>query len=133
MTTFNFTQLNGQLVVVGKLPIGVAWNGVLHRQFILRPQSIADNLAAVAEVDAHVEGDDSGAMQVAADQMKVGAHMACAQIISLGGLEKEHLTYAFISQHLDPADYDYLCEAGAALKKKRAELPEFEQTSGESV
>lgn len=88
----------------GKLPIGVEVDGVLHRDFTLRPAVVADNIDAITEVGT-------------ANSVALNAAVFARQLVKLGTLTPKQIDYELVaSMHV--ADFDELDRRALELQKK---------------
>lgn len=96
-TAFKITQ-------DGTLPIGVEVDGVLHREFTLRPAVVADNIEAITEV-----GSSNG--------VALNAAVFARQLVKLGTLTSKQIDYGLVvGMHI--ADFDELDRRAIELQKK---------------
>lgn len=95
--TFKITQ-------DGVLPIGVEVDGVLHREFTLRPAVVADNIEAITEVGA-------------ANPVALNAAIFARQLLKLGTLTTKQIDYELVAG-MHVADFDELDRRALELQKK---------------
>jgi hypothetical protein len=95
---------NSKLTHTDRLPFSVTVAGTKHRDFELRLPTVQDNIDAVDEVGSH-------------NQVAVSAFILSRQLVKLGTLKPEEITYELISG-LHPRNYNALEEAANALEKK---------------
>lgn len=93
----------------GTLPIGILVEGVLHRDFTLKPARVLDNIEAVDEVGSH-------------NPVAVSAAVLSRQLTALGTLKADELDYALICD-MDPRDFNALEAAAGELAKKALPAP----------
>jgi phage FluMu protein gp41 len=68
----------------GTLPIGIEYDGQIHRDFEVRPRKVSDSIEASADPD--VSGDDS----------LLGLGILSRQIVSIGSIPKEQITWKLL-------------------------------------
>lgn len=88
----------------GVLPIGVEVDGVLHRDFTLRPALVSDNIDAISEVGA-------------GNQLALNASIFARQLVKLGTLTPKQITFDLIAGMHVP-DFDELDRKALELSKK---------------
>ena len=76
------------LVVTGKFPIGVKVDGVLHKDFTIRPATLRDSCAAVEAVGA----------SAAPNTLR---YATMAQRITIEGLPQEQVTVELLMEMVD--------------------------------
>lgn len=88
----------------GTLPIGIEVDGVLHRDFTLRPAVVADNIEAITEVGT-------------SNSVALNAAVFARQLVKLGTLTPKQIDYELVaSMHV--ADFDELDRRALELQKK---------------
>ena len=97
-----------KLVQSGMLPIGITVDGVLHREFALKPARVVDSIDAVEEVGSH-------------NPIAVVAAVLARQLMQLGSIKPADIDYDLVCE-LDPRDFNALEAAAGELAKKA--LPE---------
>lgn len=120
------------LVEAGRLTIGVVHNGFRHCDFTLRLATVEDNFYALEQVGLDTDEAAQELTTAVSRSMRVNLAMFSQQLLTLGGIPQDQISYAMLRQNLAPADYDVLWDKNEALKKKRTELPEFGAISGPS-
>lgn len=100
----------------GALPIGVEVDGVVHREFTLRPALVRDNVEAIEDVGS-------------GNSVALSAAIYARQLMKLGTLAPEAITYALVAG-MHVADFDAIDQAAIALQKKL--LPGGTNSSGGS-
>jgi phage FluMu protein gp41 len=95
------------LTISGELPGGVEVDGVMHFDFTLRLPTVLDNVEAVDEVGAH-------------NAMALSASILTRQIVKLGTLKGEQITYDLVVG-MHPSDFNVLEIKAQELEKKRKE------------
>ncbi len=88
----------------GVLPIGVEVDGVLHREFTLRPAVVADNIEAITEVGS-------------ANAVALNAAIFARQLVQLGTLTPKQISYGLVAG-MHVADFDELDRKALELQKK---------------
>jgi len=88
----------------GVLPIGVEVDGVLHREFTLRPALVADNIDAITEVGS-------------SNPVALNAAIFARQLVKLGSLAPKQITYELVAG-MHVADFDELDRKALELQKK---------------
>lgn len=95
--------MTGKVNCTGTLPVGVLFDGKLHRDVVMRLATVGD------EIDALDEGiSDNGAPL---------AVIACC-LEKLGDIPAEDITYELLHGGLVSEDYSYLVQLKAEVKKK---------------
>ena len=89
----------------GKLPVGIEAGGVVHREFELRPGTIADHIAA--ERDGFTEGSAVANLVFLFSQ----------EMVRLGSLPKDKITPELLAT-MNIEDYNELADARARLSKR---------------
>lgn len=89
------------------LPIGIFYQGQLHRDFTVRLSTVGDEIAAVEDGIP-----DSGTL--------VGVMARC--LITLGSIPAEEITYQLLCDALVSEDYKALRDAQQEAKKKLSGL-----------
>ncbi|MFZ4221399.1 hypothetical protein [Enterobacter ludwigii] len=90
----------------GTLPFGVLHNGVIHRDFEIRLQTVGD------EIDV---GDDIGSDII---DVNFTVHLLARTLLRLGEIPKEEITPQLLRDALVYEDYNALLVAAAMAKKK---------------
>lgn len=103
----------------GTLEYGVEIDGVVHREFTLRPAMLADSYQAALQVPVPDKLDD--ATHRVAYQMAIDDAMVLTQLTQLGTLPCVPPP-AELAKLLDPDDMVQLRVAAEAVKKKRRGL-----------
>ena len=93
-----------KITQAGVLPIGVEVDGVLHRDFTLRPALVADNIDAINEVGS-------------SNPVALNAAVFARQVVQLGTLTPKQISYDLLAG-MHVADFDALDRAAAVLQKK---------------
>lgn len=93
-----------KIIQAGVLPIGVEVDGVLHRDFTLRPALVADNIDAINEVGS-------------SNPVALNAAVFARQLLKLGTLTPKQISYDLLAG-MHVADFDALDRAAAVLQKK---------------
>lgn len=93
-----------KITQAGMLPIGVEVDGVLHREFTLRPALVADNIEAITEVGS-------------GNAVALNAAVFARQLVQLGTLAPKHISYDLVAG-MHVADFDALDRAALELQKK---------------
>ncbi len=93
------------LRVSGTLLEGVKVGDEVHRDFVLRPPTVQDNMDAVDEVGSH-------------NTVAVSAAILTRQIVKLGTLKPEEITLELIAG-LHPSDFNLIEQKADELEKKR--------------
>jgi len=70
----------------GKLPVGIEFNGTVHRDYELRPQQVKDSVAAYEDPRA-VKND-----------VFFGVSVLALQIVNLGTIPKEEITSGLLME-----------------------------------
>lgn len=101
----------------GSLEVGILVDGVVHREFSLRPSRLADTYRAaeivpVPSVDNMAIGSYRTAYQMAIDD----AVILC-QLVKLGGLDPVPDAQVLVEE-VEPGDMEILRAASARVKKK---------------
>lgn len=115
----------GTVTIVGALALGVQIGEALHRDFELRPATLADTYSAAASVPvpADLAANDSARV---AYQMAVDDAVILCQLTRLGALSPVP-SPAALAAALDPDDMVILRQAAEKVKKNlqasRAGLP----------
>lgn len=89
----------------GKLPIGIEVDGVVHREFELRPQLVRDSIEVLK--DERAQQDDG----------LFGLALLAHQVVSLGTLPKERITVDLLLDAYD-ADMKVMMGAADALRER---------------
>lgn len=103
----------------GTLPLGVVVDGVRHREFVMRPPTVQDNIDATQEVGN-------------ANAVHLSAAIFALQLVSLGALERAPRTPPKLKAgdvvptyidtalvcHMHPIDFNALEAASMRLEKK---------------
>lgn len=97
----------------GVLPVGIMVEGVLHRDYVLKPARVIDSIDAVEEVGSH-------------NPVALMAAVIARQLTSLGTLKPEQIDYDLVCE-MDPRDFNALEAAAGELSKKA--LPELTEQS----
>ena len=97
-----------RLTQTGVLPIGIEVDGVLHRDYTLKPARVIDSIDAVEEVGSH-------------NPIAVVAAVLARQLTQLGSIKPADIHYELVCE-LDPRDFNALEAAAGELAKKA--LPE---------
>lgn len=71
-------------MIKGMLPIGIEYNGETHRHFEVRPRKVRDSIDAAADPE------------VAADEALIGIAILSRQIVSLGSIPPEAITWELL-------------------------------------
>lgn len=106
------------LIQSGVLPVGITVDGVLHRDFTLKPARVIDNIEAIDEVGSH-------------NPVAVSAAVLSRQLTALGTLKADELDYALICD-MDPRDFNALEAAAGELSKKVLPAPASPETGSAS-
>lgn len=87
------------------LPVGIEYNGGIHHDLEVGPRKVRHLLAASADP--------------LFEQNKNAYEVCClaAQIVSLGGIPKEDITGALLSE-MDAEDFDVLTEAAEEVRQR---------------
>lgn len=93
-----------KITQAGALPIGVEIDGVLHREFTLRPALVADNIDAITEVGS-------------SNSVALNAAVFARQLVQLGTLTPKQISYDLVAG-MHVADFDALDQAALQLQKK---------------
>jgi len=93
-----------KITQTGVLPIGVEVDGVLHREFTLRPAVVAVNIDAITEVGS-------------SNSVALNAAVFARQLVQLGTLPPKAITFALVAG-MHVADFDELDRQAAQLQKK---------------
>lgn len=93
-----------KITQAGVLPIGVEVDGVLHREFTLRPALVADNIEAITEVGS-------------GNPVALNAAIFARQLVKLGTLTPKQISYDLVAG-MHVADFDALDRAALELQKK---------------
>lgn len=101
----------------GILPVGIEVDGVLHREFELRPQKVRDSIEALKDERAQ------------ADESWLGLVLQCRQIVKLGTLKPEQITPELLID-LYEVDMQVLMEGAAKLRER---LRTFRAESGQAA
>jgi len=88
----------------GTLPVGVELDGVVHRDFVLRPQRVRDSVEALADTRA-------------ADPSFLGLAMLSSQIVQLGTLDAAKIN-ADVLLDMYEVDMQVLMEGAAQLRER---------------
>lgn len=107
------------LTISGVLPGGADVAGKVHRDFTLRLPTVRDNIEAIDEVGA-------------SNNLALSAAILTRQILKLGDLKPEEITYEVVSR-LHPEDYNLLEARAMELEKKRKALQQPASTPSASV
>lgn len=97
------------LTQTGVLPIGVTVEGVVHREFTLKPAIVLDNIEAIDEVGSH-------------NPVALQAAVMARQLTQLGTLKPADINYSLLCS-MDPRDFNKLDEAAGELAKKALPAP----------
>lgn len=89
----------------GILPVGIEVDGVLHREFELRPQKVRDSIEALQDERA------------ASDESWLGLVLQCRQIVKLGTLSPAQITPDLLID-LYEVDMQVLMEGAAKLRER---------------
>lgn len=93
-----------KITQTGVLPVGVEVDGVLHREFTLRPAVVGDNIDALTEVGS-------------SNSVALNAAVFARQLLQLGTLPPKAISYELVrSMHV--ADFDELDRKALELQKK---------------
>lgn len=101
----------------GTLPVGIEVDGVLHREFELRPQKVRDSIEALQDERA------------ASDESWLGLVLQCRQLVTLGTLKPEQITPNLLLD-LYEVDMQALMEGAAKLRER---LRTFRAASGQTA
>jgi len=101
------------------LPIGIDYNGEIHRELELRPRLVKDMVAA------------TGSALVVKDKNNFEICCLAAQITKLGNIPVEEITGELIAEMYE-TDFDVLSEA-AEVARKRVGNFRHEQTNDKTV
>jgi hypothetical protein len=101
----------------GILPVGIEVDGVLHREFELRPQKVRDSIEALQDERA------------ASDESWLGLVMQCRQLVKLGTLSADQITPELLLD-LYEVDMQTLMEGAAKLRER---LRTFRADSGQAA
>lgn len=118
------------VIEVGSLSLGVLVAEVLHREFALRPATLADTYHAAESVPVPADLAGNQAVRVAY-QMAVDDAVILCQLTRLGTLDPIP-TPAALAAALDPDDMAELRDAAASVKKSLRELRSGLPTSAAS-
>ena len=100
----------------GLLDLGVVVGDVVHRDYTLRPATLADSYRAAAAVPVPANVADDQAARVAYQMAIDDAQILC-QLEALGSLSPVPAVEA-LAEAMDPDDMAILRQAAAELKKK---------------
>lgn len=95
-----------ELRQTGRLLTGAVVDGVSHCDFELRLPTVRDNIDAVDEVGSH-------------NAVALGAAILARQLVKLGSLKPDQITFELVADGLHPSDYNQLEAAASELEKKR--------------
>ncbi|CAH0445504.1 hypothetical protein LMG10661_01722 [Ralstonia syzygii subsp. syzygii] len=112
--------------VKGSLVDGVVYEGLVHVDFEIRAVVVEDQLAAIEAVAAEsTELDVDKGVRDARTRVAT----LVAQLVFLGSIPREALTYAWLRNALSPDDVDVLYNAAEEAAKKRRALPKANETT----
>ncbi|QOK91578.1 hypothetical protein HF908_08860 [Ralstonia pseudosolanacearum] len=112
--------------VKGTLVDGVVYEGLVHVDFEIRAVVVEDQLAAIEAVAA--ESTELDADKGVRDARTRVATLV-SQLVFLGTIPREALTYAWLRNVLSPDDVDILFEKAEEAAKKRRAQPKANATT----
>ena len=118
-----------------KLSVGLEYEGVLHRQCVLRPLSIAGELQALDERErwfAQQPKEQTWHCTEAADTL-IGALSYWSQQLQVDGIPPSALTLDYLVKHLNGEDYRSILNQLDALHAKFAAVSEVAAEAETSV
>lgn len=105
----------------GTLAVGLHYEGILHKEFVLRPQIVGDSIEALE--DERAQKNNS----------YFGLCLLTKQIVKLGNIPQDKITPELVMQLTD-VDFEILVKAKEALESRLRSFPaetgEHEKTSG---
>lgn len=106
-----------------ELPVGVEVDGVLHTHAVIRTATVLDNIEATDELVERGEAPTA---------LRISTALMARQLLELGTLRREQITTDLV-RGMNPADWNVLDQASAALEKKaRRGGPTPSSTGGSS-
>ncbi|EHP39428.1 hypothetical protein OR16_31754 [Cupriavidus basilensis OR16] len=108
------------ITVKGQLLDGVAYDDLVHVEFEIRPASVEDQLLALEDVAADSTDED---VDKGVHEARIRLAMVVRQIVSLGTIPREKISYAWLRHWLSPDDFDVLYQKSEEARKKRRALP----------
>lgn len=117
--------MDSTITVKGQLLDGVLFDDLVHVEFEIRPPSVEDQLLAIEDVAASAPGgeEDDAPTDKGVHEARIRLAMVIRQIVSLGTLTGEQLSYGWLRHHLSPDDFDVLYRMSEEARKKRRALP----------
>jgi hypothetical protein len=112
---------NPMFTETGTLTFGVMYNGVIHRDFEIRLQTVGD------EIDV---GDEIGSDVV---DVNFTVHLLALTLLRLGSIPKEDITPDLLRGALVYEDYNTLLRAAFNAKKKLMPEKVESETSGSAA
>ena len=92
---------------IGKLAVGVEYDGVMQQEFSLGPQLVKHTFEVMRE-----EGEKAD------DALYMGVCLLAKQIVKLGTIPKEEITRETL-MNMTAVDFNILCEARDALEVRQ--------------
>ncbi len=114
------------ITVKDQLLDGVAFDDALHVEFEIRPATVEDQLCAIEDVAAESTDQD---VDSGVHEARIRLAMLVRQILSLGTIPRENISYAWLRNRLSPDDFDILYKKSEEARKKLRALPKAGATS----
>uniref|UniRef100_UPI000665ABBE hypothetical protein n=1 Tax=Serratia marcescens TaxID=615 RepID=UPI000665ABBE len=99
------------------LAYGVQHNGVIHRDFEIRLQTVGDEIEVVAEVGSDIV------------DANFTVHLLARTLLRLGSIPAEEITPELLKEGLIYEDYTALLRAGRGAKKKLMDMKSGSETT----
>ncbi len=106
-----------QFTETGTLAYGVQHNGVIHRDFEIRLQTVGDEIEVVAEVGSDIV------------DANFTVHLLARTLLRLGSIPAEEITPELLKAGLIYEDYTALLRAGRGAKKKLMDMKNGSETT----
>lgn len=106
-----------QFTETGTLAYGVQHNGVIHRDFEIRLQTVGDEIEVVAEVGSDII------------DANFTVHLLARTLLRLGSIPAEEITPELLKDNLIYEDYTALLKAGRGAKKKLMDMKSESETT----
>jgi hypothetical protein len=97
---------NPMFTETGTLTFGVMYNGVIHRDFEIRLQTVGDEIDTVKEVGSDIV------------DANFTVHLLARTLLRLGDIPEEEITPELLKDNLIYEDYTALLQAARGVKKK---------------
>ncbi|MFZ4220945.1 hypothetical protein ACEV6Q_24230 [Enterobacter ludwigii] len=105
----------------GTLEYGVQHNGLIHRDFEIRLQTVGDEIDTVAEVGSDII------------DANFTVHLLARTLVRLGTIPEEELTAELLKDNLIYEDYMALLRASRGAKKKLMDTKNGSEISGSTA